>query len=381
MAAIRRQYTEVFVGLFVFFGLAIMGVLILQFGRFQDKLRNHYPLKVEFPDASGIRKGVPVRLGGADIGYVENEPVLKDDFSGLLLDLKIYNDRKIPRDSKFTVGTNGLMGDTYVKVVLPEKHTGKYYDSGELIKGTTGGGLDVLQGSAEDLLQKVNGAIEDVQKTVSSLDTVFHKIENGVLDDENIKNIRVMLAELKESSENINNVSKKLDPLVVDAGETIKEAKSAVSKMDGTFASAKKTFDEATEAVQSIKSTVAKAEPALENLDPTLSELRAVLKNANRAIGKIENGEGVAAALISDSGLREDLESFVDKLDRHGVLFYPRDKKEKGKIFRARPTEAVAQDRPALPRPGTNTEAAATKRNKPFQWLKVSAKPKQNSTK
>ncbi len=342
-----------FVGLFVFFGLAIMGVLILQFGQFENKLEEHYPLIVDFPDATGIRKGVPVRLGGADLGFVAEDPILKDDYSGLRLVLHIKSHRKIPKGSRFSIATAGLMGDTFVKISLPEEIPNEVYAANAELEGGSGSGLEALQGSAEDLIDRIAGTMSEISTTVESLDRLFKKIEQGVLADENVENIKLMLAELKESSANIKATTKKLEPVVDDAGDAMKSAKGAMAKMDetfasakGTFASANETFEKANSALETIETTVAKAGPAMDNLDPTLEELRSVLVNANRTISKIESGDGVAAALISDSGLKEDLESFVEKLDKNGVLFYPREKKRKGLFSGNSNSASVPQEKP-----------------------------------
>ncbi len=99
----RKQRTELLVGLFVFFGLLVMGFLILQFGNITERIRDHYSLTIAVEDATGIRPGVPVRLGGADVGFVGETPKLKPDFSGLLIDLRIFKDMKIPLGSSFSV--------------------------------------------------------------------------------------------------------------------------------------------------------------------------------------------------------------------------------------------------------------------------------------
>ncbi len=319
-----------------------MGILVLQFGRLENKLTDQYTLKLDIPDASGIRKGVPVRLGGTDVGFVATEPALKDDYSGLRLELNIYAERKIPRGSEFTVGTTGLMGDTYIRINLPEKHSGEYFHPDELIAGSTGSDLNELQNNAESLLKEVSKAIGEVHKTVKTLDGLFLRIETGVLDDENLSNIKLILTELRESSININQATQKLDPLVSNTGKIIQDMQGAAGKVDGVLTSTEEAMQEITTAMRSVQTTITTA-------DPVLDELRVVLQQANNTLNKIENGNGLASALINDSELRRDVESLVDKLDRNGVLFYPREKKSK-------PTKPPV--------------ATVEKKKSPFQWLK-----------
>ncbi len=312
MSAIRKERTEILVGLFVFFGLAVMGTLIVQFGRFSDRLQEKYRISVTFPDASDIREGSPVKLAGQKIGFVASEPRLNPEFTGVLVVMDIYGDKRIPKGSDFSIGTSGLMGDTYIRIAMPDNPRPDYLVDGDSVKGASSGGLESLQQDAGLVIADIREAVEDIRTAVQSLDRVFDKIESGLLADENIDNLKQTFAEFRQTGENLNQATRKLDPLMDDARATVGEAKTAMTKVGDTF-------DKAGE-------VIGKAEPAMEELEPTLAELRATIENANLAIGRITEGDGVAAALISDSGLRQDLESFIEKLDRHGILGYPKDK-------------------------------------------------------
>jgi len=311
------------VGLFVFFGLAIMGALIVQFGRFSDRLREKYEIEVVFPDASGIRPGAPVNLAGQKIGFVSTEPELNEDFTGVTVSLSIYGDKKIPRGSEFGIGTSGLMGDTYIKVEMPKDPKPVYLKPDANVVGGAASGLESLQDDAGVLLAEINVAVKDIQKAVKSLDRVFEKVETGMLSEENLENLNGSFANLRETTENLKESSEKIDPVIADAKATIGEAKTAMTK-------AGETFDRA-------KDVIGKAEPAMEGLEPSVAELQSTLKNANAAISKMTEGEGVTAALISDSELKRDLESFLDKLERYGILGYPEDDEKSGSSDSSKP--------------------------------------------
>ena len=62
------------VGAFVFVGLAMLGALVVQFGRLGEGFKTYYALTVRFSDASGLLKGSDVLLAGAKIGKVSGGP-------------------------------------------------------------------------------------------------------------------------------------------------------------------------------------------------------------------------------------------------------------------------------------------------------------------
>ena len=93
--------TEMLVGLFLFVGLLMLGGLILQFGRVREVFKDTYTLRVAFPNAAGIKESSPVFLGGSRVGKVDKKPQLNETFSGVILDLELFKDVKIPADATF----------------------------------------------------------------------------------------------------------------------------------------------------------------------------------------------------------------------------------------------------------------------------------------
>src|SRR5438445_13728736 len=92
------------VGIFVFVGLAMLGALLVQFGRLGEGFKTYYPLTVRFTNASGLLKGSDVLLAGASIGKVAGGPRLVCEGDGVAVPLKIYAYVKVPERIKFMGG-------------------------------------------------------------------------------------------------------------------------------------------------------------------------------------------------------------------------------------------------------------------------------------
>src|SRR5262252_7250097 len=132
------------VGIFVFAGLAMLGALVVQFGRLGEGFKTYYPLTIRFNDASGLLKGSDVLLAGARIGKVAGGPRLVREGNGVAVTLKIYDYVKIPEASKFTVGSSGLLGDRFVNVVMPPGTPTKFLAADAQINGSRESGIDDL---------------------------------------------------------------------------------------------------------------------------------------------------------------------------------------------------------------------------------------------
>src|SRR5881227_1180102 len=124
------------VGIFVFAGLAMLGALVVQFGRLGEGFKTYYPLTIRFSDASGLLKGTDVLLAGARIGKVAGGPKLLREGDGVAVPLKIYDYIKIPEGTKFTVGSSGLLGDRFVNVIIPSGQPKGYLPPNAFVNGT-----------------------------------------------------------------------------------------------------------------------------------------------------------------------------------------------------------------------------------------------------
>jgi len=254
------------VGIFVFIGCAALAALVVKFGRLGEGVKAYYQLTVRFADASGLLKGSDVLLGGAKIGRISGGPRLVPDGPGVAVPLRIYDYVKLPLDSKFTVGSSGLLGDRFVTVSPPAGQPTGYIEKNAFIDGTRETGID-------DLTRQGGALMGDLRTTVQ-------KLNQDTLSSENMENLKSSMEHLNQATSSLAESSKKLDGVIDQA--------------DSTMASAKKAAD---------------------GLQSAIADTRKVLRNATQ-------GKGLVAALLNDQQLADDLHALITNLRAHGVLFY-----------------------------------------------------------
>ena len=254
------------VGIFVFAGLAMLGALVVQFGRLGEGFKTYYPVTVQFSDASGLLKGSDVLLAGARIGKVSDGPRLVREGNGVAVPLKIYDYVKIPEASKFTVGSSGLLGDRFVNVTMPPGTPTKFLPPNTYIKGTRETGID-------DLTREGGALMGDLRGVVQKIDTTMTRLNQDMLSKETADNFRSSVAHLNEATAAFAESSKKLGP-VVD-----------------------------------------KADSAMDSTKKAAEDLQKVLNSATQ-------GKGLLAALLTNQELANDLRALVANLRAHGILFY-----------------------------------------------------------
>jgi|ERR1043166_1454503 phospholipid/cholesterol/gamma-HCH transport system substrate-binding protein len=281
MATNQSEKTlELRVGAFVFLGLACLAALVIQFGRVGEGFKTYYGLTVRFPDASGLLKGSDVLLAGAKIGRVSEGPRLARSGQGVDVPLRIYDYIKIPAESKFSVGSSGLLGDRFVAVTMPPGEPTDFIAKNSAIDGTRETGLD-------DLTREGGLVMGDLRTAVQNVNTTITRLNEQALSSENMQNLKQSVEHLNAATAALAESSKKIDGVLEKADATMGSAKKAADDVQVAIADARKTIQAATQVMQ-----------------------------------EATHGKGLLAALLTNQELATDLRALVSNLRAHGVLFY-----------------------------------------------------------
>ena len=308
----RRERTA---GLFVLIGLLLLGVLIVEFGRFGDRFKDHYPLYIEFPDTAGIIKNSEVRLRGAKVGRVATKPELvitAGATSTVKMEMRIRNNVKIPRDSTFQIGSSGLLGDKFIEIIPPEKETGLYYESGDTIIGVGAGGFDAIKSDAETIARDASKLLKDAKKTFEKIDLALisikrvgdsmnitmTKVNDGFLSKENLDNFHKAMAAFEASSRNLKTASEDLKPAVTEARLAMVSIKKAADGAQTLIADAQRDIPKALESIDRAATTA----------EETLTALR--------------SKDGLFGAMAYDRKTGTNTKEFIRNLKRYGILRY-----------------------------------------------------------
>lgn len=305
MATAQSEKTlELKVGAFVLAGLAVLAMLVIQFGRVGEGFKTYYGLTVKFPDASGLLKGSDVLLAGAKIGRVSGGPQLARSGQGVEVPLRIFDYVKIPAGSKFTVGSSGLLGDRFVAVTMPPGAPTDFVVRDSVIEGTRETGLD-------DLTREGGFLVSDLRSAVQNVNTTISRLNDEALSSANMENLKASVEHLNVATTALAESTQKIDGVLEKAGGTMDSAKKAADDVQVMIADARKTILAATQVIQQATS-----------------------------------GKGAVATLLTNQDLAKDLRALVTNLRTHGVLFY-RDSAAKEEA------RAAAERQPNPPRRST----------------------------
>jgi phospholipid/cholesterol/gamma-HCH transport system substrate-binding protein len=221
----KDKNLEIKVGAFFLFGLLAAGVLVVMFGRFGQFSRSNYEITVQFANSSGVLKNSQVLYRGAKVGSVAEAPMIADGGQSVELLLKIRNDIKIDKESKFKVGVYGLLGDRFIDVIPPLENSGNTIQAGEVVKGSESKGFgdiaERLDSISENVQKKlltdelagdVHDAVKNAKNLLARMDRFMSEAEAGkgslymLMKDEKVANdLRITVGEMKQLSINLRS--------------------------------------------------------------------------------------------------------------------------------------------------------------------------------
>ena len=190
--------TEAKVGAFTIVGvvLFIMGILFV--GRVDIFTKPQMTITGDFAQVNGLKNGNQVKFSGVAIGSVSDIEITP---SGVVVKMKIDDKTQIPSDSRFTLGSDGFLGDKYIQI-SPGKST-VYLQNGDSVKGEGVDAMDQAMQSAqklmagtEQMLQSINNIIGDPKTQDAlkhSLQSTAVMADNAVAVTQNMADVTAQL--------------------------------------------------------------------------------------------------------------------------------------------------------------------------------------------
>lgn len=259
-------------------------VLILGFNFLKGKSVSGKEVYAVFPNVEKLVASNPVFINGLQVGKVTNIQEKDKNLSGIVVTITLTKDLNIPRNSVATLSSE-LLGSTGVNVFLG--NGADYLKEGDTLR------TERTLGLTDKLQSSINPAIENVNKTLLSLDEVIQKL-NTILDPNTRNNLQGIIANLAVSSHSLEQMlNTETGLLAKSIGNlhtiTTNFAKNG-PKIDSTFSNLQAATD---------KLSKAKIAEAVESMNRTMNRLEA-------GIAKIDSKEGTIGMLLNDRQLYEE---------------------------------------------------------------------------
>jgi len=196
---VKKINLEMKVGIFVFFGLAVLGTLVFKAGDFY--IKPGYSVRFLFDFVSGIDGGSPVRLAGVKVGEVKSIYIIRDAESKTQAEVVAWISQGvlIEQDAEARINSIGLLGEKYLEII-PGSAGSPTLSSGATLVGNHPVVFEKITESGSRLIGKLETTVDHLNRVVA--DPSFQSDVKGTFSNASAvtKNMLEASADLKEAA-------------------------------------------------------------------------------------------------------------------------------------------------------------------------------------
>lgn len=352
MFDMRKQlrWSKVKVGVVITIALLILLAALFFAGGIEEVFSPKIDLKVQFQDVRGLRKGAPVWIFGTEVGAVKKIDLDPTLGAVVTISLKKNFQGFIKKDARASIMTMGLLGDKYIELSTGSPKA-EPIGSGEMMKGSVPVEIsEVMEtagisiGKIGDFIQKLDSLILKIETGEGSLskfltdpsiyDNLNRSVKTLSLTLEEIKGSRGTLKMLMEDPSlyqrivsavgSIEEFAKKTNESVGEITRKVNESQGTLKKLvedpslyDKALTTVS-TIEQLTRNMEGISQDIATFSKGLNERTGTLKRMMddpSLYDNLNQSsvhlssiLKRIDQGEGVAGALLKEKELIKELE-------------------------------------------------------------------------
>ena len=208
----ERKRLETKVGLFVFIGLMLLAVLLIQFSKGTSLFHSTYTLRLHAVTAGNLKPRAGVSLAGVPIGSI-SDIKLDSDSKAVTIFLKIYQDNKIYHDARFSIQQSGFIGDQFVAVEMTDNQL-PYLQNGADVNCESPFNL-------QETVRSATGFILRIDETAKKLDASISELQRDVLNERTLTNVAAAVENLRSFSEQAINTVGDFNSLIATNGSQV----------------------------------------------------------------------------------------------------------------------------------------------------------------
>lgn len=305
----RDARTSLTVGAFVLTGLLALALGILSLSAESGLFQAQYRIIGQFSNVLGLLPGAPVWLGGKEVGRVER--IAFQSMSAerpVLVVMRINEDvqDRIREDSVASIGTIGLLGDSYVEISFGTEGA-RVLLEGDAIETANPVNVGALMSEGRDALASINqlsGSLNNVVKT-------FAEKEGAERAVDAIEAVSDIMIETREGSGLIHSLI--FEPYdggganaVAASLRRVEDILTEIQEGDGLL--------------HALIYAPTEEQTILQEVSQAVAQLTEATGSMNRILVKMEQGEGTLGLLLTDPTVFEDLKVLLGGAQRSTLL-------------------------------------------------------------
>lgn len=329
-------FSQLRVGIFVLFGLAVLGFLILNatgdFNPFEKKLK----LRARFADADGLREGAEVQLAGVHIGKVDTVNLLPPDSAEaakveaiMTVDQNLGGrpiSERIRSDSIAQLAATSVLANDKMINITFGTQKGSPVAENQVLESASAMSINKLTETGNELLGQINKlsvpANEILQKANRGEGTLGRIVNDESLYknlDATVGETKVTIAKLQTTIDKINRGEGSAGKLLNDP-ELYNSLNRTVGKLEaisGDLRAGRGTAGKLLSNDELYNDTRA----AIADLRVSADKINGITDDLKVITNDLKEGKGTAGKLLQDEQLYEDTRATLAKLNTSADKF------------------------------------------------------------
>ncbi len=331
------SFSQLRVGIFVLFGLIVLGFLILNSTGDFNPFVEHLTLKARFANADGLREGAEVQLAGVHIGKVSQVRLLPPDtpedakVEEILSVDKMLGDKpiseRIRTDSTAQLVSTSVLANDKMINITPGTQEGSAVKMNHVLDSTPAISINQLTRTGNDLLQQINKLAIPTNEILNKANQGEGTLGNLINNDSLYRNLDATIGETKLSMVKVQTIVDRLkagdgtagkllnDPSLYDnlnkSVESLEQISNDLKNGKGTagkFLSDEALYMDAKATIKEVRDALKEIQPAIKRIDQISSDFEGIARDLN-------DGKGTAGKFLKDEQLYEDAKTALKRIN------------------------------------------------------------------
>jgi phospholipid/cholesterol/gamma-HCH transport system substrate-binding protein len=298
----QLKWSELRVGITVIVASVTLGLLLFLMTGTSGLFTSRIVLKSYFDNASGLRKGAPVRLMGVDIGNVVDIRIVNEKERQLtpvevtmrVTTKYIYGLR---RDSVTSLDTAGVLGETYIDIDSSQA-VGPSAQDGDTLPVQVHPDFNQVVRASQSTLQNMDALLKRADRILAFAESGKGSLGKLIYDPTLYNRFSDTVAEFQKIVEQVASGQGSLGSLI-SKNDAYEKFTATLDKMNGVIDDIEKGEGTAGKFVK----------------DPSLyNNANDAIANVKKLTADIDSGKGTVGRLVEDDELAKKLDLTITKL-------------------------------------------------------------------
>lgn len=280
-----QKHVSIKVGIFVLFGLILLGALTVLLSRNTAFYGDYYELRLQASNVGGIKSGAKILMRGVPIGNVKATK-LNDGGRSVTILLRIQPQYQLYSDARFEIEQAGFLGDQFI-AIYPGSDQGYVLTNHAEVVAKAPFNMQEAVAVATEMIMKIS-------QTTTNLNAAVSDIRRLVLTEQKLENVGVALERLNTITLEAEVAMRNLSTIVTNNSQPIT---AAVSNLHAFTAQLPALTDQINSVVNSNAAGLHMTVQNLETSSAIVTNLLTDLRAGRGAVGRLLRDETLANSL------------------------------------------------------------------------------------